>query len=353
MRWREWSDTYQSLTETCWVRNGAKRRKDSSPSMDPQMNQKSPQKRTWKSTAEPTMWNRCLRTNKWLMSITEGFCALQHPLSNTDYWLLNNFVTGIPASNRASFLQQVPEAQQKQSNPPSIPFPNQFLPLPALQQRLSLFRSVESRRRSATKPNPIQPRGDHSWQYASTFATPDRRTRAGYLGESQQTLTGTSYSFCDPLRPSTHPHSRPYDQFSPMFRMWEELKHLLHPSHCPETLVLLAEGLIVFDHSTARYKLPNGEDLPIIRGFHGGIAANLCSIERAKYDHVLAEQTHFTGLAFEDRRAQRPSITTNSSVSCSNYQPKPLQQPPPQDQLHHLPFIDLEDSLHWMKITIF
>lgn len=53
--------------------------------------------------------------------------------------------------------------------------------------------------------------------------------------------------------------------------------------------VLLAEGLIVFNCSTARYTLANGKDLPLVRGFHGGVAAYLRSTV-TKSTSVFCEQ---------------------------------------------------------------
>ena len=279
-----------------------------------------------------------------------GFLCIAAPL--VKYGLLTTkqqdyyFVTGIPASIRASFLQQVPKAKQKRSNPPSIPESVSYL-----YQRFdkdSLYFDPWSREEDQ-QSNRIQFNQEETiLDNTPALSPPQIEALAQVTLEKVNELLRARATASATPRDHQHIHIRDHTtSFHRCFvcgKSGEELKHLLHPSRCPETLALLAEGLIVFDHSTARYRLPNGEDLPIVRGFHGGIAAYLRSIERAKYNHVLAEQTHFTGLAFEDRRAQRASVTTKNSVLHSNHQTEPLQQPPPRDQLHQLPFIDLEDS---------
>ena len=61
----------------------------------------------------------------------------------------------------------------------------------------------------------------------------------------------------------------------------DELKHPLHPSRCTETPLLLSEGLIVFNRSTARYTLVNGEELPNVQWLDGGVVAFLRAVHYA------------------------------------------------------------------------
>ncbi|KAF9257227.1 hypothetical protein L218DRAFT_131625 [Marasmius fiardii PR-910] len=55
-----------------------------------------------------------------------------------------------------------------------------------------------------------------------------------------------------------------------------QLTHKLHPSHCPKTKALVAEGLVRWDEERVRYVLINGKDLPkVARSQQGGVAAFL------------------------------------------------------------------------------
>ena len=71
----------------------------------------------------------------------------------------------------------------------------------------------------------------------------------------------------------------------------EELDHSLHPSRCKLTPGLLTDGLMIFNLTKNRYLLPNGEELPLVPGYPGGVAAYLRTVAKARAEATTGKDT--------------------------------------------------------------
>ena len=93
-----------------------------------------------------------------------------------------------------------------------------------------------------------------------------------------QNLTKEGTSQLVPMQPSETMTSTSTERVKRCFicgKSGEELKHPLHPGRCYEMPGLLTAGLVLYNASRNWYVLPGGEDLPILLGFPGGVAAYL------------------------------------------------------------------------------
>ncbi len=260
-----------------------------------------------------------------------GFQSLAAPL--VKYGFLSptqrdfSFITGIPASLRDWYFRQVPESKQSRSNPPSIPESISYL-----YQRFdtnSLYSDPWVREQ---EPAPVN-EADRDAQSTLMLS----------VSQVEELMQRTVEKVIEILRerqtnsesPHQHQSSRVRDgsmKFHRCFvcgRSGDGLTHPLHPSRCPETRALLSEGLIVFNRSSSRYTLPNGDDLPNVRGFEGGVAAFVRLVSRAESDRVF-NYTNFTGSVFNVRDVHEAGVTTTTTDQQRSQQSESLSTFPAQ-----------------------
>jgi hypothetical protein len=244
----------------------------------------------------------------------QGFQKLAAPLlkqgviteKQRDYY----FITGIPSAIREWFILQVPEPQRTRANPPEVAESVKYLYRRHDTNSLlyDIWRQDPSQRRMqgdestsrATNNFPPMPFETSTSPYnqPSTSFGP---ISSSYLEDLSRKLAEMTLNKITAQINNLNPRidapsvagpstSQPSPQpFLPRPRRCficgksgDELRHALHPSRCDETPGLLQDQLIIYSTDRNRYTLPNGEDLPLIGGYPGGVAAFLRSQANTK-----------------------------------------------------------------------
>ena len=246
------------------------------------------------------------------------------------------FITGIPEPLRDWFFELVPESKRSRKSPPSV-----LESVSYLHERFdpdSILWSPWDKEPQSSHNNIPCPCSVNPHQHTSIL------TQFNELSQQVSDVVKRLNQEVESAKERSHQQERKcsrdrVNMFRRCFmcgKSGEELKHPLHPSRCTETQSLLSEGLILFNRSTARYTLTNGEELPNVRGFSGGVAAFLRAVDRAQSyipskvtvpvetQHAPQDQVWYNRAV--DAHSEHHHINLHS-ISSFQHHPLPSSQP--------------------------
>ncbi|KAJ7113732.1 hypothetical protein C8R43DRAFT_1242634 [Mycena crocata] len=218
------------------------------------------------------------------------------------------FIAGIPKVIKEWFLNQVPEAKRKRSDPPSItesigylrkrfdddsltyePWAEDTVAVPAIQSEATSTHSMFT----IDPPKPTLP-----------SQVPLPLNAMEDLARQIQTLNLNLAGFTGSAAPQVPTHTTPGEYNTTAerrcFMCSKHGTHQLGLRHCPDTHTLLAANVIRYDTNQSRYVLADGSDLPRIPpGFPGGVADYIRALARDRAaNEAQAARTNAVALSY-------------------------------------------------------